>query len=30
MGITLAVAMNTGRCTCSPLATNTDRQFLLI
>jgi len=27
---TLAVAMNTGRRTCSPLATNTGRQCLLI
>ena len=26
----LAVATNTGRRTCSPLATNTDEQFLLI
>ena len=25
-----ALATNTGRCTCSPLATNTGRQFLLI
>jgi len=27
---TRAVATNTGRRTCSPLATNTGRQFLLI
>jgi len=26
----MAVATNTGRRTCSPLATNTGRQFLLI